>query len=362
MGASGIAFTPSCSKLGQVPLFSSSLHSCQLQCRSTFLAYPHAQVSCIRKRTWVWRKTQLCMSPHLGMESHVFQDFSVYTSIHPSSITEGDAEEFSTESGPEECTYDWHLPLGLCPNLMPKHVAIIMDGNSRWARKRGLPVTAGHEAGMRALIKIVKLSCKWGIRVLTLFAFSTENWFRPKTEVSSLMELLELILNKKLENLKRGNVRFSMIGDNSQLPNSLQRVLARVEESTKQNSGLKLIIAVSYSGRNDIVQGCQRLAEQVESGQLKSTEITESLFDQELETRCAEGLGSPDFLIRTSGEQRISNFLLWQLAYTELFFDDSLWPEFGEAQYAEALRSFQHRQRRYGKRIRSGAEDTSSTP
>eukprot|EP01018_Ginkgo_biloba_P041067 Gb_00950 [translate_table: standard] len=148
------------------------------------------------------------------------------------------------------------------------------------------------------------------------------------------------------------------MGDISKLPYSLQRMIATAEESTKHNTRLKLVIAVSYSGRHDIVQACQRLAGKVENGQLKSTEISESLFEQELETSCCQGFGSPDLLIRTSGEKRLSNFLLWQLAYTELFFDDSFWPDFGEAQYAEALHSFQDRQRRFGKRIHKETKDS----
>lgn len=262
---------------------------------------------------------------------------------------------------PREKEDDGGLPGGLRSELMPKHVAIIMDGNSRWAKMRGLPQFAGHAAGVKTFLSIVKLSSKWSIRVLTVYAFSTENWSRPKGEVDCLMGLFETLLSGITEMLHRENIQFCSIGDVSKLPNLLQRSIANVKEITKENSGLKLVFAVSYSGRDEIVQACQRLAGRVEAGQLNSTDITESLLEQELETTsCVGDLGNPDLVIRTSGEHRLSNFLLWQSAYSELYFEDTLWPNFGEAQYAEALKCFQQRHRRFGKRVSHNeiSEDT----
>lgn len=349
-------------------------------CKTGILSCPQDRVN--GKRSQHWNMTQACVSCTLGLQGQVYpivfpknplvsQGYPAHTmamegrrrlcfctSVVQSSVKEPNAEEFLLESHCKDNVLEGHLPYGLDPHSMPKHVAIIMDGNSRWAEKRGLPATAGHEAGRRALNEVVKLSCKWGIKILTVFAFSTDNWHRPKTEISFLMDLFQIVLKEELENFNRENIRLSVIGDVSKLPNSLQMSIAEAEHSTKHNSQLNLIVGLSYSGRNDILQACQRLARQVEDGLLKPTDITESLFEKELKTSCAGGLGSPDLLIRTSGEQRLSNFLLWQLAYTELFFTDSLWPEFGEAQYAEALCSFQCRERRFGKRVYNNTDDT----
>eukprot|EP00252_Welwitschia_mirabilis_P010346 TRINITY_DN23562_c0_g1_i1.p1 TRINITY_DN23562_c0_g1~~TRINITY_DN23562_c0_g1_i1.p1 ORF type:complete len:336 (-),score=47.25 TRINITY_DN23562_c0_g1_i1:27-1034(-) len=248
-------------------------------------------------------------------------------------------------------SYEVQLPSGLSQHLMPEHVAIIMDGNSRWAEKKGLPHSAGHIAGTDALTRTVKLSCKWGIRALTVFAFSSENWFRPKAEVDFLMDLFQNSLRRELQTFKRENIRFTAIGDLRKLPNSLQRLIEEAQDATKDNFRLNFIVAVSYSGRNDILQACQRLAEKVGIGELKSEDITENMFEKELSTYSGGIYGSPDLLIRTSGEQRLSNFLLWQLAYAELFFTDCFWPDFGESQYREALSSFQQRNRRFGRRM-----------
>ncbi|XP_077222542.1 cis-prenyltransferase 4, chloroplastic-like [Tasmannia lanceolata] len=246
---------------------------------------------------------------------------------------------------------DTVLPLGLRKDSIPRHVAIIMDGNSRWARARGLPTGSGHEAGVKALKEILKLSCKWGIRVLTVFAFSYENWLRGKPEVDFLMYLLESVLQTEVENLHREEIRLSVIGDTSKLPNSLQQLIKEAEVRTRNNMQLQLIVALSYSGRNDIVQACQKIAYRVKEGLLQPADITESVIEQELATNCAVDSPNPDLLIRTSGELRVSNFLLWQAAYSELFFSPSLWPDFGEDEYAEALLSFQHRKRRFGGRV-----------
>ncbi|GLJ22147.1 hypothetical protein SUGI_0415840 [Cryptomeria japonica] len=308
-----------CNEQVQVPGSFASVHLCygysvnRLRCQ----IHPMAAL----KKETVWQVFHHCL--HIsGIERR--RILSVCASIAESSIKGLGTEEIPVESGKEDNAYEDPLPYGLYPYLMPKHVAIIMDGNSRWAEQRGLPSTEGHRA---------------------------DNWLRPKTEVRYLMDLFQFVLEDELETLKRENIRLCVIGDLAVLTKSLQTSIVEVEEMTKNNSRLNLIIALSYSGRNDIVQACRRLARQVEDGNLKSTDITESLFEKELETSCVGDFGSPDLLIRTSGEQRLSNFLLWQLAYTELYFDDSFWPEFGEAQYAEALRSFQRRHRRFGKRV-----------
>lgn len=232
---------------------------------------------------------------------------------------------------------------------MPRHVALIMDGNRRWAQLRDLPAGSGYEAGARSLRAIAELSYKLGIRVLSVFAFSSENWFRPQVEVEFLMDLFERGLKEEMGSLLRENIRISVIGDSSKLSRSLQELIARAEETTKTNCGLQLIVAVSYSGQYDIVQACQKIALKVRDGIIEPNDINESLIKQELETNCSE-FPYPDLLIRTSGELRISNFLLWQLAYTELYFTRSLWPDFGEVEFLEALQAFQQRQRRYGGR------------
>ncbi|KAI9388316.1 hypothetical protein POPTR_009G045500v4 [Populus trichocarpa] len=242
------------------------------------------------------------------------------------------------------------LPEGLLREAMPRHVAVIMDGNARWARQRGfIALSAGHEAGARSLRELVELCCDWGVRVLTVFAFSYDNWIRPKVEVDFLMSLFERMLKSELDNFVRQGARVSTIGDSSRLSESLKKLISDVEEKTKDNSRLHLIVAVSYSGKYDVTQACKSIAQKVKDGTVQLEDIDESLLEQELETNCAE-YPCPDLLIRTSGELRISNFLLWQLAYTELFFAEALWPDFGKAEFIEALTSYQQRQRRYGGR------------
>lgn len=242
------------------------------------------------------------------------------------------------------------LPEGLLREEMPRHVAVIMDGNARWARQRGfIALSAGHEAGARSLRELVELCCDWGVRVLTVFAFSYDNWIRPKVEVDFLMSLFERMLKSELDNFIRQGARVSTIGDSSRLSESLKKLIRDVEEKTKDNSRLHLIVAVSYSGKYDVTQACRSIAQKVKDGTVQLEDIDESLLEQELETNCAE-YPCPDLLIRTSGELRISNFLLWQLAYTELFFAEALWPDFGKAEFIEALTSYQQRQRRYGGR------------
>ncbi|KAH0721669.1 hypothetical protein KY290_005819 [Solanum tuberosum] len=240
------------------------------------------------------------------------------------------------------------LPPQLRRELMPKHVAVIMDGNRRWAKMRGLPAALGYEAGIRAVRNIIELCGNWGIRVLTLFAFSSDNWLRPKVEVDILMSLFERALNDELENFARAGIRISIIGDSSKLPKSLQDLIAKAVKTTKENSRLHLVVAVNYSGQHDVVQACQTIAQKVKDGIIETKDINSFLIEQELQTNCLD-FPCPDLLIRTSGELRLSNFLLWQLAYAELFFSHSHWPDFGEAEFLEALCSFQRRQRRYGR-------------
>lgn len=202
-------------------------------------------------------------------------------------------------------------------SVMPKHVAIIMDGNSRWAERRGMPASMGHEAGVRSLKEVVKLAHTWGVEVLTVFAFSTENWLRPKMEVDFLMMLFENVLKNELSSLAKENVRVHCMGDLTLLPVTLRDMVTTIEDHTKHNTGLKFCIALSYSGRYDIANACQRLAARVETGELSSSDITEASIEEELKTSWLGDVRNPDLLIRTSGEQRLSNFLLWQTAYTE---------------------------------------------
>ncbi|KAI3997323.1 hypothetical protein MKX01_009167 [Papaver californicum] len=214
-----------------------------------------------------------------------------------------------------------------------------MDGNRRWAKNKGLPSMAGHNAGARSLMKLVPLCSDWGIKVLTVYAFSTENWVRPQMEVDFLMKLLERMLREELENFMRHDARVSVIGDSTKLPESVQKLVEKVTETTKNNPRLHLILALNYSGRNDIVQACRSISHKVKDGLIKPEDIDETVIKQELQTKCTE-FPYPDLLIRTSGELRISNFLIWQLAYTEFYFDESLWPDFGEKEFVKALNSF----------------------
>ncbi|KAI3836875.1 hypothetical protein MKW98_005208 [Papaver atlanticum] len=240
------------------------------------------------------------------------------------------------------------LPAGLRRELLPKHVALIADGNRRWAKGKGMPSILGYGAGARSLLKFADLCCNWGIEVLTVFVFSTENWVRPRYEVDFLMEVIQKhIFEEGLENFMRKGILVSVIGDPSKLPTSLQKWMTKTAEATKNNSRLHFILAINYSGREDIVQACQSISRKVMGNLIKVQDIDETIFSQELKTNCTE-FPCPDLLIRTSGEQRISNFLMWQLAYTEVYFDECLWPDFGEKEFVKALLSFQGRQRRYG--------------
>lgn len=228
---------------------------------------------------------------------------------------------------------------------VPVHVAMIMDGNGRWARARGLPRHAGHRAGVRSVRETVKTAADRGVRYLTLFAFSSENWRRPPDEVSSLMGLFLEALQREVNDLHRNNVRLSFIGAREQLQKDLVKRIAGAEELTAGNDGLVLTIAAAFGGRWDITQAAKSLARQVADGTLDANDIDEDSLAAELSLG---GLPDPDLLIRTGGEYRVSNFLLWNLAYSEMWFTGCLWPDFRESQFDEALAYFSRRQRRFG--------------
>ena len=220
-----------------------------------------------------------------------------------------------------------------------------MDGNGRWASRRHMPRIAGHHAGMVAARKIVTTCANWGIPALTLFAFSSENWERPPSEVSFLMDLLKTTLEKEVEKLHQNKVCLHFIGDRTQLNADLQHCLDNAETLTQDNTGLRLTIAINYGGRWDMTQACQAIAKKVAAGVMRAEDINTELVDKHM---CLAHLPAPDLFIRTSGELRISNFLIWQLAYTELYFTDSMWPDFDETELMTALQAFAARQRRYG--------------
>ena len=242
---------------------------------------------------------------------------------------------------------------------LPRHVAIIMDGNGRWAQQRGLPRFAGHKAGVDAVRNVVEQCVKQGIEVLTLFAFSSENWRRPAKEVSLLMDLFQMALNREVKRLQRNGVRLRMIGDCTAFPEKLQQRIAAAQETTADGDRLILQIAANYGGRWDMTQAARRLAEQVRAGSLRPEDISEDSISAQLSS--AE-LPDPDLFIRTGGEQRLSNFLLWQSAYAEIYFTDTLWPDFGDEAFALALQAYAGRQRRFGQtseqaRARAGSDD-----
>ncbi len=229
---------------------------------------------------------------------------------------------------------------------LPRHVAIVMDGNGRWARRRHLPRAAGHRAGVGATRKIVEVCVERGLCALTLFAFSSENWRRPRTEVSLLMELFVSTLQREVGTLHKNNVRVRFIGGRDTIAANLLHHLEHSEQLTADNSGLQLNIALNYGGHWDIAQAARRLAEKVESGALRAADVSPQLLADEISLA---GLPAPDLFIRTGGEQRISNFLLWQLAYSELYFTDKLWPDFDRSDLETAFAWFAGRQRRYGR-------------
>ena len=229
---------------------------------------------------------------------------------------------------------------------MPRHVAIIMDGNGRWAKKQGLARMYGHKQGVETVHRITETAAEMGIQYLTLYTFSTENWNRPKEEVDALMTLLVDTIAKETPTLMKNNVRLLTIGDTERLPEGAKRKFEQCMEETSGNTGLRLVIALSYSARWEITNAMQTAVRKAQAGALKAEDVNEELVSSLLTTAA---MPDPDLLIRTSGELRISNFLLWQLAYSELYFTDCLWPEFTEEEFCKAIVDYQHRERRFGK-------------
>ena len=252
-----------------------------------------------------------------------------------------DLEGFIERGSVEE-----HLLQAIDPDRLPRHIAIIMDGNGRWARARSLPRVAGHRAGISSVREVVESAARLGIQVLTLYAFSVENWKRPRREVDTLMELLKEFLVRELATLQKNNIRFQVIGRFDELHHSVQRELNKAIAATAQNTGMLFNIALSYGGRTEIVDACRRMLEDRLQGKADWTEITESIFERYLYTA---GQPDPDLLIRTSGELRVSNFLLWQIAYAEIWVTETLWPDFRRRELLQALVDYQKRERRYGK-------------
>jgi undecaprenyl diphosphate synthase len=237
------------------------------------------------------------------------------------------------------------LPANSDPTPGPNHVAIIMDGNGRWAKARGLPRVAGHRRGADAVRRVVRGAGELGIPVLTLFAFSTENWTRPADEVADLMGLLRHYLRSELDELLKNGAKLRVIGDRAGLPDDIVRDISDAETMTRANSRIDVNICINYGARAEILQATRSLARQVAAGELSPDRIDEDRFERELLTA---GVPDPDLLIRTSGEQRISNFLLWQCAYAELVFVDTLWPDFSKEHLEQAIAEFRRRERRYG--------------
>lgn len=242
-------------------------------------------------------------------------------------------------------TYTSSLPPDLNPQTLPDHVAVIMDGNGRWASHRGLPRIAGHRQGARTLKALLRCCKDWGIPVLTAYAFSTENWQRPLEEVTFLMRLFDRLLWQELDQLQAEGVQIQFLGDLSPLPDPLQRLMQTAMTLTAANRTIQFNVAVNYGARQELVLGCRRLAAQVAAGDITPEQIDETRLGQSLFTGHTP---DPDLLIRTSGEQRLSNYLLWQLAYSELYFTEVLWPDFDRAAFHQALQAYQKRDRRFG--------------
>lgn len=230
---------------------------------------------------------------------------------------------------------------------MPTHIAIIMDGNGRWAQKRNLPHMAGHNAGMQAIKEIVKASSALGIKYLTVYAFSTENWKRSTEEVSGIFKLIVIYIEKELKELHENNVKVRVWGDYERLPQDAVESLERSLKTTAGNTGLQFNIALNYGGRDEILRSVRKLAKEVEAGNLKADDITEDMISENLYTA---GIPDPDMIIRTSGEMRLSNYLLWQSAYSEFVFTDVLWPDFNREEYEKLIEVYQNRKRRFGGR------------
>ena len=238
------------------------------------------------------------------------------------------------------------LPSDLDQDRLPRHVAVIMDGNGRWAKRKGLPRIMGHRQGVDALKGLLRCCNDWGIQALTAYAFSTENWGRPHEEVDFLMTLFERVLVRELQEMMKENVRIQFVGNLTDLPRSLQEQIDRSMQETKNNRGIQFTVATNYGGRQEILHAARVIATQVQQGHLQPDEIDEALFSRHLYTA---NVCDPDLLIRTSGEMRLSNFLLWQMAYAELYITDALWPDFDRVQFHQALSAYQQRDRRFGK-------------
>lgn len=231
-------------------------------------------------------------------------------------------------------------------NRLPSHVAIIMDGNGRWAKRLGRPRVFGHRSGVKSVRLITEAAAEIGIKYLTLYTFSTENWNRPQDEVGALMTLLVETIRKEINTLHKNGIRLVTIGDLDGLPNRSRAALEKGIEKTKNNTRMTLVLALNYSAKWEILKAVRQIGSEIENGTLKSAEIDEDVFANRLST---SGMPDPELLIRTSGETRISNFLLWQIAYSELYFTDTLWPDFRESDFYQAILSFQNRERRFGK-------------
>jgi undecaprenyl diphosphate synthase len=238
------------------------------------------------------------------------------------------------------------LPVSLDATKIPQHVAAIMDGNGRWAKQRGLPRIAGHRQGANIVKSLLRCCKDWGIANFTVYAFSTENWGRPEAEVDFLMRLFEGLLDSELAEMHDEGVRLRFLGDRSQVPLSLRKMMEKSMEKTASNQAVNFNVAINYGSRNELTQAAKSIAYQIKSGELKPEDINESLFAKHLDTT---GLPDPDLLIRTSGEQRLSNFLLWQLAYTEIYITDTFWPDFDGGEFVKAIVDYQGRERRFGK-------------
>ncbi|MBD2003516.1 MULTISPECIES: isoprenyl transferase [Cyanophyceae] len=239
-----------------------------------------------------------------------------------------------------------NLPADLDETRLPKHVAVIMDGNGRWAKRQGLPRIMGHRRGVDALKELLRCCKDWGIPALTAYAFSTENWGRPLDEVDFLMTLFDRVLRQELREMVQENVKINFMGNLGALPRGLQAEIERSMTETQHNRSIQFTVAMNYGGREEILQACRAIATSVQEGMLQPDQIDEALFEKHLYT---SNVGDPDLLIRTSGEMRVSNFLLWQMAYAELYITETLWPDFDRTEFHRALCVYQQRDRRFGK-------------
>lgn len=238
------------------------------------------------------------------------------------------------------------LPADLNQERLPRHVAVIMDGNGRWAKRQGLPRIMGHRRGVDVLKDLLRCCRDWGIKALTAYAFSTENWGRPLEEVDFLMTLFERVLRQELREMMQEDVQINFVGNLNALPRTLHAEIERSVDETRNNQGIRFTVATNYGGRQEILQACRAIATQVQQGLIQPEQIDEALFERHLYTA---GVCDPDLLIRTSGEMRLSNFLLWQVAYSELYITETLWPDFDRTEFHRALSAYQQRDRRFGK-------------